>query len=85
MYSLSTLWTFNCVESKHYVYSGEGYMEMSFQSLRKHAIKIISFRHKNMNHIWKKKLSHLKKDKSNTLMIKNTVELEIVVVMHINT
>ena len=48
---MSTLWVFNCVETKHYVYSGEGYMKMSFQSLRKHAIKIINFGHKNMNHI----------------------------------
>ena len=47
-YSMSTIWIFNGIENKHYVYRGETCMKKFCESLREHAMKKINFEKKKM-------------------------------------
>ena len=45
---MSTISSFKSIENKHDVYGGKYYMKRFCESLRKHAMKIISFKKKKM-------------------------------------
>ena len=45
---MSTILSFKNIENKYDLYRGKGCMKKFYESLRKHAIKIISFKKKKM-------------------------------------
>ena len=52
-FSLSTIFSFRSIENKHDVYRGKDCMKKFCESLREHAMKIISFKKKKMKLVTK--------------------------------
>ena len=52
-FSMSTISSFRSIENKHDVYRGKDCMKKFCEFLRKHAMKIINFKKKNMKFLTK--------------------------------
>ena len=47
-YSISTIWAFDNIENKHFLYCGEDCMKRFYTSLREHVTNVINFEKKNV-------------------------------------
>ena len=89
------IWAFHNIENKDDVYRGKDCMKKFCESLKEHAIKIINFEKTKMIPLTNNKLEsyasqrnchiYKKSFKINMLKIKNIVNLEIKVIILVNT
>ena len=95
---MSMIWVFDGMKSKNDVCNGKDCMKNFCKSLKEHAMKIIKFEKQKMIPLtyeefqWYEKIPYRKellqkkiKIKKNMLVMKNTVELEIIVIKLVNT
>ena len=92
---MSMIWAFHNIENKDDVYRGKDCMKKFCESLKEHAIKIINFEKTKMIPLTNNKLEsyasqrnchiYKKSFKINMLKIKNIVNLEIKVIILVNT
>ena len=89
---MSTISLSRSIENKQDVYSGKDCVKKFCESLREHAMKIISFKKKKMKALIKEqlesyenpKICYISKEKfeSKCLKGKNIIKLEIIVIIH---
>ena len=76
VFSISTIFSFRSIESKHDVYRGKDCMKKFCESLREHIMKIISFNKKNMKSDKKSSRNHMKMQKS-VIFVKKELKTKI--------
>ena len=91
-YLISTIWKFDGIENKYDVHIGEDCMKKFCESLREHPMKIINFEKRKIipltneeyESYFNQRIHHICLS-INTLMMKNIVKLNTIVMTHINT
>ena len=74
---MSTIFSFRCIENKHYVYKGKDCMKKFCESLREHAIKIINLKKKKIKLLLEKSCwNHMRMQKS-VLFVKQNLKINI--------